>query len=466
MKSFLDEHFLLQSKTAEYLYHEFAENMPIVDYHCHLNPQQISDNIQFENITQAWLNGDHYKWRAMRSNGVNEQYCTGMADDYEKFEKWAETVPFTLRNPLYHWTHLELKRYFEINDLLDGSTCRNIYETSSAMLNTKSYSVRKLLELMHVKIVCTTDDPIHSLEDHLKIKGEGLELKVLPTWRPDEVMKVENPVLYNSYIDKLCATAGLNINSYSRLLEALKNRHDYFNMHGCRLSDHGLEHFYSESFNEDEVKVIFSKIRSGKNLTKEEIIKIKSALLYELAKMDFERGWVQQFHIGTIRNNNSRMMAKIGPDTGFDSIGDYPVAVGMSKFFDTLESENKLAKTIIYNLNPADNEIMASMIGNFQGDNIPGKIQWGSAWWFLDQKDGIEKHINTLSNLGLLSRFVGMVTDSRSYLSYPRHEYFRRILCNLLGKDVENGEIPNDMNLLGKLIEGICFNNAKSYFGF
>jgi len=465
MKSFLDENYLLRTKTAEYLYHEYAEKMPILDYHCHLDPRHISDNIQFENCTQAWLYGDHYKWRAMRSNGIDEIYCTGKASDYEKFEKWAETVPYTLRNALYHWTHLELKRYFDINELLNPDTSKDIYDKSSSLLKTDNFRVRNLLSRMNVKIVCTTDDPIDSLEYHLKIKGEGIDLKVLPTWRPDKVMAVQNPLQYNAYIDRLCETAGLNINSYSRLLEALKNRHDYFNMHGCRISDHGLDYFYSEPFNEDEIKIIFNKIRSGKSLTTDEEIKIKSALLYELAKMDFERGWVQQFHIGALRNNNSRMMSRIGPDTGFDSIGDNPIAVGMSKFFDKLETENKLAKTIIYNLNPAQNEIMASMIGNFQNGRIPGKIQWGSAWWFLDQKDGIEKHLNTLSHMGLLSRFVGMVTDSRSFLSYPRHEYFRRILCNLMGKDVENGEIPNDSNLLGKLIQDICYNNAKSYFG-
>jgi glucuronate isomerase len=466
MKLFLDENFLLQNKTAEFLYHEYAEKIPILDFHCHLDSRQIAENIQFENITRAWLYGDHYKWRAMRTNGIEERYCTGKASDYEKFEKWAETVPNTLRNPLYHWTHLELKRYFDIHDLLNINTCKSIYDKSSAMLNSESFNVRNLLSRMNVKVVCTTDDPIDSLEFHLRIKGEGTELKVLPTWRPDKVMAVDDPVQYNDYIDRLCQTAGININSYSRLLEALKNRHDYFNMHGCRLSDHGLENFYSEPVSMHEAKLIFTKIRSGNKLISSEELKIKSAILNELARMNFDRGWVQQFHIGSLRNNNSRMMAQLGPDTGFDSIGDDSISITMSKFLNQLEKDEKLAKTIVYNLNPANNEIIASMIGNFQNGKIPGKIQWGAAWWFLDQKDGIEKHINTLSYLGLLSRFVGMVTDSRSFLSYPRHEYFRRILCNLLGKDIEKGEIPNDMNLVGNLIGDICYKNAKNYFGF
>jgi glucuronate isomerase len=402
----------------------------------------------------------------MRTNGVDERYCTGNAGDYEKFEKWAETVPFTLRNPLYHWTHMELRRYFKIDELLNISTVQNIYDKTSSMLKSEDFSVRSLLRKMKVEVVCTTDDPVDPLEFHLKIKGEGFDTKVLPTWRPDKVMAVENPLQYNSYLDRLCETAGLNINSYSRLIDAIKKRHDYFNMHGCRLSDHGLENFYSESFTDDEVILIFNKIRSGNNLTQQEELKIKSALLYELAKMNHERGWVQQFHIGAMRNNNSRMMSKIGPDTGYDSIGDNRIACQMSKFLDKLDSEKKLAKTILYNLNPAYNEIMATTIGNFQDGKVPGKIQWGPGWWFLDQKDGMERQLNTLSRLGLLSRFVGMVTDSRSFLSYPRHEYFRRILCNILGNDVENGELPNDMNLLGKMIEDISYNNAKAYFGF
>jgi glucuronate isomerase len=466
MKLFLDENFLLETKTAEYLYHEHAKKLAIIDYHSHLDPRLINDNVQFENITQAWLYGDHYKWRAMRTNGVDERYCTGDAGDYEKFEKWAETVPFTLRNPLYHWTHMELRRYFNINHLLSHTTARNIYDETSSMLKSDDYSIRSLLRKMNVEVVCTTDDPIDSLEYHLRIKGEGLDTKVLPTWRPDKAMAVEDPIRFNFYIDRLCETAGLNISKYSRLIDAIKKRHDYFHMHGCRLSDHGLENFYSEPYTDEEVNQIFNKVRSGTSLAPQEEIKIKSALLYELAKMNHERGWVQQFHVGAIRNNNSRMKAKIGTDAGFDSIGDNQIASAMSKFLDKLDSEAKLAKTILYNLNPADNEIMATMIGNFQDGKTPGKIQWGPGWWFLDQKDGIERQLNTLSHLGLLSRFVGMVTDSRSFLSYPRHEYFRRILCNLLGKDVENGELPNDMNLLGKMVEDICYNNAKSYFGF
>ncbi len=466
MKPFLNENFLLETKTAELLYHEHAQKMPIIDFHCHLNPKLISENINFENLTQAWLYGDHYKWRAMRGNGIDERFCTGNASDYEKFEKWAATVPYTLRNPLYHWTHLELNRYFGIKDILNSSTAKEIYDQSSALLSSDEYRVRGLLEKMNVKIICTTDDPIDPLEFHLRIKGEGIDIKILPTWRPDNIMKVENPSQFNEYVDKLCETAGLNINTYSRLIEALKKRHDYFNMHGCRVSDHGLDNFYAEPYTDLEIKSVFNKIRAGNDLTQEERIKFQSAVLYELAKMDFERGWVQQYHVGALRNNNRRIMSKIGSDTGFDSIGDQRIAYPMSRFMDKLEYEEKLAKTIIYNLNPADNEIMATMAGNFQDGKTPGKMQWGSAWWFLDQKDGIKNHLNILSNLGLLSRFVGMVTDSRSFLSYPRHEYFRRILCNLIGNDVENGELPNDMGMLGKLIEDISYNNAKSYFKF
>lgn len=466
MKVFLDDNFLLQTKTAEKLYHEHAKNMPIIDYHNHLIPEQIANNKQFTNITQPWLYGDHYKWRAMRTNGVNENFCTGNASDWEKFEKWAETVPYTMRNPLYHWTHLELIGYFGINETLNIKTAKSIYDQTSEMLMTEKYRVQGLLSKMNVDVLCTTDDPIDSLEFHKKIHADNLKFKVFPTWRADKSMAVENLETYNSYINKLGEVSGIDINSYNSLLSALKKRHDYFAINGCKLSDHGIENFYAEEYTDNEIEYIFKRARKKIELTKEEILKFKSAVLYDLALLDHEKEWTQQFHIGAIRNNNSRFLSKLGPDTGFDSIGDFLIALPMSRFLDRLDKNDKLTKTIIYNLNPADNEIIATMIGNFQDGTITGKIQFGSGWWFLDQKDGMEKQINTLSNLGLLSRFVGMLTDSRSFLSFPRHEYFRRVLCNLFGKDIENGELPNDIPFIGGLIEDICYNNAKNYFKF
>lgn len=466
MKPFLNDNFLLQTKTAEYLFHEHAKKMPIIDYHNHLVPQQIAEDMKFENITQAWLYGDHYKWRGMRTNGIPEKYITGDASDFEKFEKWAETVPYTLRNPLYHWTHLELQRYFDIKELLSPLTAKDIYKNTESMLQGKDFSVRGLMRKMNIETVCTTDDPIDSLEFHKQIKESGFEIKVLPAWRPDKSMAVEDSLTYNKYIDKLSEVSGIQIKDYSSLIEALRKRQDFFNERGCKLSDHGLETFYSESFTEKELKEIFAKVRKGKVLKEEEIHKFKSGMLYEFAIMDHEKGWAQQYHIGPIRNNNTRMFKSIGPDTGFDSIGDFNQAIPMSRFLDSLDKDNKLTKTILYNINPADNEVMATMLGNFQDGTFPGKTQWGSGWWFLDQKDGMEKQLNSLSTLGLLSRFVGMLTDSRSFLSFPRHEYFRRILCNLIGNDVENGELPNDKKLLGQMVEDISYNNAKNYFNF
>ena len=465
MKPFLDENFILQTKTAEYLYHEHAKKMPVIDYHCHLIPQQIAENKRFENITQPWLYGDHYKWRAMRTNGVDERFCTGDATDWEKFLKWAETVPHTLRNPLYHWTHLELKGYFGVTELLNAQSAKSIYDRTSEMLQSDDYRVHGLLKKMNVELVCTTDDPVDSLEYHTQHQGTKAT-RMLPTWRPDKAMAVEDAVSYNNYLDKLTAVSEIEISSFGHLLLALHKRHDFFAQMGCRLSDHGLEEFYGADYTNTEVEGAFAKIRSGKALNTEEILKFKSAILYELAIMDHEKGWTQQFHIGALRNNNQRLLTKLGPDTGFDSIGDWNIAQAMSRFLNRLDSTDQLAKTILYNLNPADNEVMATMIGNFQDGSVPGKIQFGSGWWFLDQKDGMEKQMNALSNLGLLSRFVGMLTDSRSFLSFPRHEYFRRILCNLLGNDVENGLIPNDRGLLGQMVENISYNNAKEYFKF
>jgi len=465
MKPFMTEDFLLQTETARKLYHEYAAMMPIFDYHCHLPPAQIADDKRFDNLTQIWLYGDHYKWRAMRTNGVVERYCTGDASDWEKFQKWAQTAPHTLRNPLYHWTHLELQRYFGISKLLSPDTAKGIYDKCGEMLRTPEFSVRNIMLKMNVKAICTTDDPVDSLEHHKKIKSNGFEIKALPTWRPDKGMTVENVAAFNQWVDALEKAAGIAVKNYKTYLDAIRSRHDFFHSVGCRLSDHGLETAYAEDYTESEIIAIFDKLRSGKAVNKEECLKFKSAMMIEFALMDHEKGWVQQLHFGALRNNNTRLLKTLGPDTGFDSIGDFDIACPLAKFLDKLDTNNKLPKTILYNINPRDNELMATMIGSFQDGSVPGKLQFGSGWWFLDQKEGMEKQINALSNMGLLGRFIGMLTDSRSFLSYPRHEYFRRILCNILGNDVENGELPADMPLLGKMVADICFNNAKNYFG-
>jgi glucuronate isomerase len=466
-KTFISEDFLLRSETARILYHDYAKEMPIIDYHCHLPPDQIAEDKQFENLTQAWLYGDHYKWRAMRANGINERYCTGEANDWEKFEQWAATVPYTMRNPLYHWTHLELLRYFDIDILLNKHTAREIYEECSAKLRQPEYSVKSLLTRMNVKVICTTDDPTDSLNYHSAISESGFDIRVLPTFRPDKAMLlIDSPEDFKQYLAKLAQAAGAGeIASYEALLAALQNRHDFFASMGGRLSDHGLEHIYSE-FDEAAAREAFAAALKGEKPSAGQALAFKSVLLYEMAKMDHAKGWTQQFHLGALRNNNERMLRELGPDTGWDSIGDYSQAQALSKFLNKLDSTNQLAKTILYNLNPADNEVLATMTGNYNDGTVAGKMQFGSGWWFLDQKDGMERQMNALSNMGLLSRFVGMLTDSRSFLSYPRHEYFRRILCNLIGQDVENGELPNDIQWLGKMVEGICYNNANKYFGF
>lgn len=466
MKPFMDNDFLLQTGVAKELYHKHAAKMPIFDYHCHINPQEIAEDKQFKNISEIWLYGDHYKWRGMRSNGIAEKYCTGDATDWEKFEKWAETVPYTLRNPLYHWTHLELKRFFGVDKLLNPATAKEIWDECNAKLQTPEYSCRGIIKMANVHTICTTDDPVDSLEHHRAIKADGFETRVLPAWRPDKAMAVENAKVYNAYIDKLEAAADINIGTFSTLMDALDDRHEFFHQNGCRLSDHGLETALAEDYTRSEIERIFVKVRMVNELTLEEVMKFQSAMLYEFGIMDHSRGWTQQFHIGALRNNNTRLFRKLGADAGFDSIGDFEIARPLSKLLDKLDMENRLSKTILYNLNPRDNELIATMAGNFQDGSVPGKMQFGSGWWFLDQKDGMEKQINALSNLGLLSRFVGMLTDSRSFLSYTRHEYFRRTLCNLIGNDVEKGEIPNDMELLGNMVENICFNNAKEYFKF
>jgi glucuronate isomerase len=466
MKPFLDENFLLKTKTAQRLYHEYAQSMPLIDYHCHLSPQQIAENVQFKNITDAWLSGDHYKWRAMRTNGVDESYCTGNKSDEDKFMKWAETVPYTMRNPLYHWTHLELQRYFGINEILNPTTAKGIYDTTSTMLQDPSYSTQGLIQKMNVRVICTTDDPIDSLEHHQQIKDSNFGVKVFPAYRPDKAMEVNNAANFKLYVRKVEEVTNTNIHHFADYLAALKSRHDFFGTMGCNVSDHGLEEIYAEEFSATEIEAIFVKANGGIALTITEQRKFKSCMLLQFAEWDWEKGWIQQYHLGALRNNNTRMLQQLGPDTGWDSIGDFAQAAALAKFLNKLDSGNKLAKTIIYNLNPADNELMGTMIGNFNDGSVAGKIQFGSAWWFLDQKDGMERQINALSSLGLLSRFVGMLTDSRSFLSYPRHEYYRRIVCNLFGNEIEEGELPNDIAWTGKIIQDICFNNANQYFGW
>jgi glucuronate isomerase len=464
-RTFLTEDFLLQNKTARSLYHEYAEQMPIYDYHCHLSAKLIALNHRFENLSAAWLAGDHYKWRAMRANGIDEKYITGDASDCEKFLKWAQTVTFTLRNPLYHWTHLELERYFGITELLSAENAREIFDACSEMLRSAEFSVRGLLSKMNIKLVCTTESPLDNLEHHRRIKGDGFGIKVYAAFRPDKAMTTEDLAGLNAFIDKLGEVCNKEIHNFDSYLDALYRRHQYFHDNGCRLSDYGLETAYAEEYGAGEVRKIFEKIRAGGHLQAEEWLKFKSAVLFELAGLDADAGWVMQLHLGALRNNNSRMLDEIGPDTGYDSIGDFEIARPLARFLDKLNSSGKLPKTILYNLNPKDNAVMATMTGNFQDGSCPGKMQYGPAWWFLDQKDGIEQQISALSNVGLLSRFVGMTTDSRSFLSFPRHEYFRRALCNVLGSDVEQGLLPDDMDLLGKMVKDICFNNAERYFG-
>ncbi|OSZ80728.1 glucuronate isomerase [Chitinophagaceae bacterium IBVUCB2] len=466
MKQFLDENFLLSNATAQRLYHEYAKDMPIIDYHNHLPPNEVAEDKTFENITKVWLNGDHYKWRAMRANGVEEAYITGDKTDWEKFSAWSATVPYTLRNPLYHWTHLELQRYFDVHDILNADTAKKVYEETSAKLQTKEYSVRGLLEKMNVKLICTTDDPVDNLQYHQQIQNDNWSVKVLPAFRPDKAMNVDDANGFNNYLTGLEKAADISISTYNDYLAALKKRHTYFVANNCRVSDHGLEEIYAEDYTATEIAGIFAKIRSGGSLSLEENRKFKSAMLVTFAEWDHEKGFVQQYHLGALRNNNNRMLQQLGPDTGWDSIGDFSQAKTLAKFLNRLDTNNTLAKTIIYNLNPADNELFATMIGNFNDGTAAGKIQWGSAWWFLDQKDGMTRQINALSNMGLLSRFIGMLTDSRSFLSFPRHEYFRRLLCNMFGEEVENGELPNDIAWIGKVIQDICFNNAKQYFNW
>mgnify|MGYP006048850699 FL=1 len=467
MKPFIHEDFLLQSETAKHLYHNFAKSLPIIDYHCHLDPKMVAEDHQFSSITELWLGGDHYKWRALRANGVAEKYITGDASDWEKFQKWAETIPYAMRNPLYHWTHLELKTCFGIDKVLNPDTAKEIFDECNAKLQLPEYSAKNLMRRYKVEVVCTTDDPIDSLEYHKQIKESGFEIKVLPTWRPDKAMAVESAAAFKTYIDTLSNVSGIKINSFKEIIDALLIRHKYFEEMGCRLSDHGMEEFYAEDYTEAEIEAIFSKVYGGTELNEAEIKKFKSAMLVEFGKMDADTGWTQQFHYGVIRNNNTKMFKAIGPDTGFDSISQVITAKNMVKYFDTLNSMDKLTKTIIYNLNPSDNTMLATMIGNFQDGSVPGKMQFGAGWWFLDQKDGMEQQMNALSLQGLLRRFVGMLTDSRSFVSYARHEYFRRIMCNLIATDVEKGEIPaSEMSRIEQMVADISYYNAKNYFNF
>ncbi len=466
MNTFLTEDFLLQSDFAKKLYHNFAKKLPIIDYHNHLPPQEISEDKQFENITQVWLYGDHYKWRAMRAFGIDEKYITGNASDKEKFLKWAEVVPFTIRNPLFHWTHLELKAYFGIDEILSPKNAEEIYEQTKKILQEKTHSANGLLKLMNVESLCTTDDPTDNLEHHFSIQKDKSKVKTFPTFRPDKSFAVENAKAYNEYLSKLEKASNSTINNYTDLLTALENRIDFFNKNGCRLSDHGLGQLYYFKTNVYDISSVFEKVKSHQELTSDEVAFFKFKTMIALGKMYHKKGWTQQLHLGAIRDNNKRLLEKLGPDTGFDSIGDYSQAEALSGLLNTLDQTNQLTKTIVYNLNPADNEVFATMVGNFNDGTIKGKVQFGAAWWFLDQKDGMEKQINTLSNQGLLSNFVGMLTDSRSFLSFPRHEYFRRILCNIIGTDVANGELPDDEEFLGKIVADICYYNAKNYFNF
>jgi len=458
---FITENFLLRTKTARHLYNEYAADQPILDYHCHLSAKEIADNHRFRDLTEIWLEGDHYKWRAMRANGVPERYCTGNANPYEKFLAWARTVPHTLRNPLYHWTHLELKRYFGIDKLLDENSAEEIWKKANDQLSRgDELTVQGILEKFHVVAVCTTDDPVESLADHESIRKAGGATAVFPTFRPDRALRIHDPAAFSQWTDKLSAAANIDIVRFSDFLEALRKRHKDFHDHGCRLSDHGLERCLSDFCSEAEVAAIFDKVRSNQKPTPAESHKFGSFLMLFFGRLDAEKGWTKQLHLGALRNVNTRAMKTLGRDTGFDSIGDFPQAEAFGRYLDRLDEDESLPKLIVYNNNPTDNYVFATMVGNFQDGKIPGKVQFGSGWWFLDQKEAMEWQMNALSNCGLLSRFVGMVTDSRSFMSHPRHEYFRRVLCNLIGSEIEAGELPDDEELVGGMIRNICYDNA------
>ncbi len=461
----MDQDFILETEIAKVLYHDHAKDQPIIDYHCHLPPDEIANDRKFEDLGEAWLEGDHYKWRAMRTCGINEKLITGDTSYKEKFMKWAEVVPQTMRNPLYHWTHLELQRYFGIDTLLNPDTALDIYKEASAKLQTSEYSVRSLIRKMNVEVIVTTDDPVDDLRYHKQILDSDYPVIVLPAFRPDKAMAFDSPG-FSEYVRKLEEASGTSIIDLDSYLEAIKERHDYFHSKGCRLSDHGINHIFANDFTASEIESAFKTLINRGDISGDEVNKLKSYMLLEFAKMDHKRGWVQQYHLGALRDTNSRLLTQLGPDTGFDSMGDFLQAESLSKFLDTLDATDQLTKTIIYNVNPMFNEVFATMIGNYNDGSVRGKVQWGSAWWFMDQLDGMERQLNTLSTIGVLSTFVGMLTDSRSFLSFPRHEYFRRLLCNLIGNDVEKGLLPNDIAWLGKMVENISYNNARAYFDF
>jgi len=463
---YITDDFMLETGMARHLYHEYAEGLPIIDYHCHLPPELVAADHRFANLAEIWLHGDHYKWRAMRANGVAERFCTGDASDREKFDKWAETVPYLLRNQLYPWTHLELNRVFAISGkLLGPDTAGEIWDACNERLAQPEFSARGIMQQMNVVLVCTTDDPVDSLEHHKTVADDpSFAVRMLPTWRPDKGMAVEHSDAFNVWVDALADAADFDIRDFSTYMEAIRKRHAFFHDMGCRLSDHGIETVYAEEYTQTEIETGFDKVRTGKQLDEREVAKFKSAMLVEFGLMDHEKGWTQQFHIGALRNTRSRMFEQLGPDTGFDSIADSELARPLMRLLDRLDSTDQLTKTIVYNLNPRDNELVATMCGNFQDGSVPGKMQFGTAWWYLDQKDGMERQIEVLSQMGLLSRFVGMVTDSRSFLSYPRHEYFRRILCNMLGSDMAKGLIPNDLELAGRLVRDVSYHNAANAF--
>jgi glucuronate isomerase len=463
---FIHEDFLLRNRMARRLYHHFAEDQPIFDYHCHLPPRDIAENRRFNNLSEIWLEGDHYKWRAMRANGVPERFVTGDAAPFEKFRAWAATVPHTLRNPLYHWTHLELKRYFGVDELLDEDSAVRIWKEANARLATPALTTQSILKKFKVTHLCTTDDPADDLKPHQALAAGGHATRVLPAFRPDKALAIHQPEAFNEWLDRLAEAADVDIRNFEAFLKALRRRHDFFHAQGCRLSDHGLNQCFADFPTEKVATAIFAKARGGGAVSPPEQTQFASFMMLFFGHLDAERGWVKQLHLGALRNNNTRLLTQLGPDTGFDSIGDFPQGTSLSRYLNRLDSENSLPKTIIYNVNPVDNYVFGTMIGNFQDGTIPGKVQWGSGWWFLDQKEGMEWQLNALSNLGLLSRFVGMITDSRSFMSYPRHEYFRRVLCNLIGRDVESGELPNDETLLGPMIRNICYQNARRYFAF
>jgi glucuronate isomerase len=467
MKPFVHEDFLLETETARELYHGTAKDLPIIDYHCHLSPELMANDHRFRSITEIWLEGDHYKWRAMRANGIAEQFCSGDASDFDKFEAWARTLPETLGNPLYHWTAMELLRPFGIVETLSPATARDTFARANEKLKQDDFTAMGLLAQWKVAVVCSTDDPVDSLEPHAKLAArKDPKTRVYPTWRPDKAVMVEDVVAWTAWLEKLEAAADVSISTWDALLEALARRHAFFHERGCRASDHGLEQLDAEGATDVEAAEMFARLRKGRALYASEVATFRSALLHRLAILDHERGWVQQFHVGAMRNNNTRMRRLVGPDTGFDSVGDFEQARSLARFLDRLDEGDQLAKTILYNLNPGDNELMATMAGNFQDGRVPGKMQWGSAWWFLDQLDGMEAQIRVLANMALLSRFVGMITDSRSFLSYSRHDYFRRLLCNILGEDVRRGRLPDDKKALSNLVANVSFFNARDYFGF